>query len=119
MNGLRVKCPYCGALADHVRNQWGVKYECVPCDARVGCHKGTDIPLGSLANAELRAARIEAHTALDRLWRTAKNKRKAREAAYAFLGNEMGLRAEQCHIGKFNLAQCADVVRIANAIRVR
>lgn len=70
-------CPYCGQesmqgtgvdVYPHRPDlQHLVFYSCAPCQARVGCHPGTTRPLGNLANAELRAARIEAHTQFDKL----------------------------------------------------
>lgn len=36
-------------------------YQCQNCNARVGCHKGTNRPLGNVANEMLRLKRIETH----------------------------------------------------------
>lgn len=105
---MRVVCPYCGAAADKVSSQWGTKYECLPCDARVGCHRGTDKPLGTLANAPLRDARMRAHAAFDTLWRSCGIPRRE---AYAWLGGLMQLKRDACHIGLFTMEQCERVVQ--------
>ena len=88
-------------------------YVCWICDAYVGCHPGSDKPLGSLANAELRAARVKTHTLhFDPLW---KNQRlfgygDARRKAYEWLAGKLGIRVEDCHIGQFDLETCNKVM---------
>src|SRR5580700_2416837 len=71
-----VICPYCEQPAKLVDSaeiyggrSYGWAYLCSPCRAYVGCHDGTKRPLGRLANADLRAAKIRAHDAFDKLWR--------------------------------------------------
>lgn len=125
-------CPYCKNTASLVGGQ--VIYprrpdlaskkfwQCAPCDAYVGCHAdgawlytaegkvvsdGT-LPLGRLADAELRAAKQRAHAAFDPLW---KEEGIPRKAAYAWLAKKMGVPVEQCHIGEFDVQQCAAVER--------
>lgn len=110
--GREVRCPYCGNAAAKGSSPWGTKYECVPCDARVGCHTGTDKPLGTLANAELRAARMLAHGAFDVLWKELGMKRVK---AYAWLGRQLGVNKHRCHIAMFTVEECREVVRVCNA----
>ena len=56
----KVYCDYCGRQAEYVDSKvvygksYGMMYLCRNCMAYVGVHKGTDKPLGRLANAELR-----------------------------------------------------------------
>lgn len=112
-------CPYCGEHAElvggHVvyphrpdlRARWF--WLCRPCGAYVGCHKGTISPLGRLANAELRAAKIVAHAAFDRLWNGTNLRRKD---AYRMLAHRMGIPAEECHIGMFDAEQCRRVIDV-------
>lgn len=100
-----------------------IMYLCRPCNAWVGCHPGTDRPLGRFANAELRAAKMAAHAALDPLWRkkmrvAAIKKGKARGLAYAWLSRQLGIDPKECHIGMFDVATCRRVVEvIAEATR--
>lgn len=82
-------------------------YRCAPCDAYVGTHKGTKTPLGTPANAPLRAARSRAHAAFDPIWREGK---MSRTRAYAWLSRQLGLPPAETHIGMFSAEQCAAVV---------
>lgn len=79
------------------------------CDARVGCHKGSKSPLGTLANAELRAARVEAHAAFDPIWRS---KTVTRRQAYVWLADALSIDVDDCHIGLFDKATCERVVQL-------
>lgn len=73
-------------------------YSCLPCDAYVGCHRGTTRPLGRLANTELRIARMTAHAAFDPIW---KSRQLSRTAAYRRLAKELRIKEGECHIGQF------------------
>ena len=112
---VQVVCPYCGRNARYVDSKtiygksYGKVYFCKRCDAYVGVHRGTDKPLGRLANKELRYWKVKAHEAFDPLW---KSKRKTRSEAYAWLALQMDLCAEDCHIGMFDVEQCKKVVEI-------
>lgn len=113
-----VRCNYCGQQAEFVngkhlypncRPAWSKEFWlCRPCDARVGCHRGTRNPLGSLANAELRALRKEAHKYFDTVWKGGK---LTRGQAYKGLARLMGMTPEEAHIGKFSRQQCLQVIR--------
>lgn len=120
-------CPYCNGTAVLVtgadiyphRPDLADKkiWACTPCDAYVGCHPpakapgggmgdGT-VPLGRLANAELRSLKQRAHAAFDPLW---KSKAMSRRKAYAWLASAMEIPATKAHIGMFDEAQCRAVV---------
>lgn len=88
-------------------------YVCTPCDARVGCHPGTNNVLGRLANAELRGAKQAAHAALDPLWRSGQFKRKD---AYYRLSKALGIAFADCHIGMFDVETCRRVVAVVPSI---
>ena len=114
-------CPYCGKMSNQVSGRViyphrpylysKVFYQCAPCDAYVGCHPGTDKAMGRLANAELRAAKLNAHAAFDPLWRTGK---RTRRAAYVWLSKKLGMRPEECHIGMFDVEMCKRVIATCN-----
>jgi hypothetical protein len=114
---VNVVCDYCGQPAALVegsevhphRPDLDDKqfYKCEPCQAWVGCHPGTTRPLGRLADAELRAAKSAAHAAFDPLW---KSRRMTRSSAYAWLAGRLGISAQLCHIGMFDVAMCRWVV---------
>jgi hypothetical protein len=67
-----------------------------------------------MANGTLRAARHEAHLAFDALWKSA---HMSRTHAYHWLAEKMGIAIAACHIGKFNLKQCDEVVEIMRDYR--
>lgn len=117
-----VICPYCGSQAAYVDSKviygrsYGMIYLCRPCNAYVGVHKGTDQPLGRLANAELRIWKRAAHSAFDPLWKYGRF-RGYRNVAYQWLAGKMGLRAESTHIGMFDVDECKEVIRICKVER--
>lgn len=84
-------------------------YLCAPCGAYVGTHKASGKPLGTLANNELRMARSRAHRAFDPLWQDGSMKRTE---AYAWLANRLYIETKDCHIARFDLETCENVVRI-------
>ena len=108
-------CDYCGQPALYTDSavvygrSYGMIYYCPPCHAWVGVHRGTDKPLGRLANAELRDWKKKAHAAFDPLWQGGRMKRNA---AYAWLAQKLGIPEKQAHIGMFDVWQCQQVVRI-------
>lgn len=110
------ECPHCADRVELVDNaeiygrsfgEWPWAYLCRGCRAYVGLHPFTDIPLGTLATAEIRAARKRAKAAFNPLW---KSGRMTRSEAYRWLGAQLGLDEAHTHIGWFDVAQCAAVV---------
>ena len=85
----KVYCDYCGRQAEYVDSKviygksYGMMYLCRNCMAYVGVHKGTDKPLGRLANAELRYWKKRAHAVFDPLWQRGRF-RGHRNAAYGW-----------------------------------
>lgn len=129
----KVECPYCGGQAMLVNGSYIYPrradlhnkqfWNCDPCKAYVGCHekryshyfaKGT-MPLGRLANAELRSAKSAAHALFDPMWRKGN---MTRGEAYAWLADKMGLPMEECHIGMFDVDKCKQVFAIVRAKNV-
>jgi zinc-finger-containing domain len=120
-----VRCPYCeqkiqlvtGDTIYPLRPDLHRKlfWQCRPCDAYVGCHesgKGTT-PMGSLANAELRKARMEAHAAFDPLWKTQQFESRGR--AYSWLSSQLGIHRKKCHISWLSLEDCRRVPALVAA----
>lgn len=115
----QVVCPYCDQPAKqvtgekvypHRRDLWSKRfYLCEPCQAWVGCY-GSGKPLGRLANAELRRAKMSAHNAFDGLW---KYRGMSRSEAYRWLAEKLGIEQEQCHIGMFDVDQCRRVAAVS------
>lgn len=116
-----VQCDYCGELAELVTGKRIYPhrkdlydryfYLCKPCDAYVGTHKNTTIPLGRLANSELRLAKMFAHRSFDPLWKTGQMNRSK---AYRWLARQLDIDASECHIGMFTIAQCRKVAELCD-----
>ena len=117
-----MKCPYCGAkvlLKDasfiyhtNESKKWGKIWVCSKfpkCNAYVGCHKGTEIPLGRLANEKLRTLKAEAHRQFDPIWKSGLMSRKD---AYRWLANMLHISLEDCHIGMFDVKMCQRVIQL-------
>lgn len=118
MSELIINCQYCERPAElvtgdvlyphrpdlHERFFW----RCEDCGAYVGTHVNSPehSPLGTLANAHLRAMRREVHEMFDPLWKN-KSYKINRHDAYQFLATAMGIPMDECHIGMFDLEQCA------------
>lgn len=113
----KVHCDYCGRQAEYVDSKviygkgYGMVCLCRNCMAYVGVHKGTDKPLGRLANAELRYWKKAARAVFDPMWKYGRF-RHHRNAAYGWLAQKMGLPIEQAHIGMFDVAQCKKAIEI-------
>lgn len=111
---------YKGAFSNKFKDAWlWVCARYPKCDAYVGCHPGTQDPLGRLADRELRKAKVAAHAAFDRLWRAkieiAKTPRKvARTDGYKWLAKKLGVPLDSCHIGMFDVRTCNKVVEICS-----
>lgn len=118
----KVICDYCRCQAELVDSSevygtsYGDIYLCRNCGAYVGVHKGTDRPLGRLANAELRYWKKSAHAAFDPIWEYGRFKGQ-RKKAYSWLAGEMGLPVDKTHIGMFDVDQCKKVIQICRAER--
>ena len=113
-------CPYCGAptqLVDDAEiygKSYGTKcYICKPCEAWVGCHKGTTQALGRIANRELRELKRQAHEAFDPIW---KEGHLPRSGAYEVLSVAFGLPIEQTHIGMFDEDLCRKVISLSGVL---
>jgi zinc-finger-containing domain len=112
-----VICPYCNAPARLVTGEviYPHRFDlfakrfwsCGPCNAYVGTHAKSGEPLGTLANAETRSARMKAHAAFDPLW---KSGAMTRTKAYQWLSKATGIPKATCHISMMNPDQCRKVV---------
>ena len=120
---MSVLCPYCrndAELVDSLDNRGNVKgkkWVCEPCGASVGVHKNskTFVPLGTLANAELRHWRVLAHRSFDPIWMHCErinkcSRLKARSDGYRWLSESLSIPIDRCHIGKLTLDECMLVV---------
>ncbi len=118
LSASSLTCPVCGnpAVLKDSRVVYGRYYGYLwtcknypECNTYVGCHRGTTNPLGTLANPNLRRARMRAHRVFDAVWKSGKLTRKQ---AYALLREKMCLTEQEAHIAKFTLAQCYTVYQL-------
>lgn len=108
----KVKCPYCGKDAEYIDSKdyysngvsYGMMYICWGCDARVGVHRNTDKPKGTLAKRELLKLRIECHRLFDPLW---KSKKMTRSEAYKYLEENTSVK----HIGETTIEEANRVIK--------
>lgn len=121
---ITLNCPYCGGKATlkdssliYRGTSHGNVYLCEnhndTCDAYVAVHKGDNLPLGTLANTQTRAARQKVHSIIDKLW---KEYGFARSDVYKQLASYLGLKPTQCHIGHFDELQCASAISFTKQI---
>jgi len=112
-------CQHCNAAVKLVNNseiyggrefgEWPWAYRCTGCGAYVGLHPFTAIPLGTLANSEMRNARKTLKEAFNPLWQHGS---MTRSEAYAWLAQQMGISEGECHIGWFDVKQCTKALAI-------
>ena len=114
MKLIHQRCPYCGApvvyrSADGIykENSNGVMlYVCSNyprCDAYVRVHAGTRIPVGTLANQELRSLRRTAHKYFDQLYQCGI---MSKEDAYRWLAELVCAPLAEAHIGYMGEYYC-------------
>lgn len=118
-----MNCNYCGNSAvlatgktiyPHIPNLAHLKFWlCSPCGAYVGCHRGTEEPMGLLANGETRKWRQKAHAAFDPIW---KRGGISRVIAYSRLAELMGLTKDECHIGRFGVSDCQRLIEVVKRL---
>lgn len=116
---IPTKCRYCGSPVVLTSNSEiygreygnGKCYLCRNCKAFVGVHTGTIIPLGTLANSELRKARNKAHSEFDKLWKCS-TKIMTRYNAYNWLSQKLNLNLKDTHIALFEKEQCEQVIKL-------
>lgn len=113
-----ISCNCCGSPRVHLQKRalmgmrvthaWDLVWHCLDCLALVGCHEGTDIPLGLMADTQTREARFQAHKTFDRLWRGGG---MSRRDAYIWMSQKLMIPLEAAHIGMLSLDQCEQLVK--------
>lgn len=121
-----IRCPYCGSQAtlhpaDYVYGKSAIPgnllYVCdryPACDAYVGAHQKTKLPMGSLANGDLRHKRIEAHRSFNWLWTSGL---MTKSQAYRWMQAKLGLSDSQAHIAKFSAYMCDQLICICRDVQ--
>lgn len=125
MKRTTIKCPYCGAYAQlrpatalgKVSSAYSGKrfYVCSRypfCDAYVEAHRASGLPMGTLADKQLRRKRRDAHVALERLWEQGC---MTKAEAYRWMQTQLGVPEQDAHIAKFSEYRCDQVIRMCEA----
>lgn len=118
LNWSAMRCPYCGSSvvyrsADGIyrSNAKGTMlYVCSnypECDAYVRVHAGTNIPVGSMANHELRTLRRTAHHYFDQLYESGY---MSKQDAYQWLADLIMAPLSEAHIGYLGEYYCKQVI---------
>lgn len=118
-------CPYCQEDAELIdsgriyKKSHGMVWICQPCQAWVGVISvsKSNRPKGTLAKAELRQLRVQAHAAFDPFWkarleRIGGSKSKSRKHYYNELAVELAIDHDVCHIGMFDEDRCRAVMAV-------
>ena len=77
----------------------------------MGAHKKTKLPMGTLANGDLRNKRIQAHKAFDWMW---KSGLMTKWQAYKWMQGKLDLSDEQAHIAMFSEYMCDRLIAECN-----
>lgn len=111
------QCPFCeGEVALDSNDviyrgkrygDWPYVYHCAgECDAYVGLHPNTDVPLGYIADRATRDARKEAKE-LFFAWQDLMGYgKKERSKSYQILAEAMGIEIAVCHFAMFDVDMC-------------
>jgi hypothetical protein len=121
-------CDYCGAPATLARtgdeaypyrDDHGPLWICVPCQAWIGtfARSTRNVPLGRLANAQLRDLKVQLHAALEplvqaKVRRDGCNVFEARSKGMKWLAQAIGVDAEKCSIHTLDAEQCERAIAI-------
>lgn len=100
----RMRCPYCG------NSKGTMLYVCTrypECDSYVRVHAGTNIPVGSMANHELRTLRRIAHHYFDQLYESGY---MSKQDAYQWLADLIMAPLSEAHIGHLGEYYCKQVI---------
>ena len=126
-NAGDIRCPYCGShaifkSADGIykdNSRGTMLYVCAhypQCDAYVRAHAGTRIPVGSMANHELRQLRKTAHDCFDKLYKTGI---MTKQEAYQWLADIICAPLSQAHIGYLGEYYCKVVIERSKQLLAR
>ncbi|WP_258087493.1 DUF3268 family zinc-finger domain-containing protein, partial [Xenorhabdus bovienii] len=109
-----VKIAHHTEVFGEIRGHWPWLYICWSCDARVGMHPDTNIPLGTLADMPTRRARQSGKEKFEQM-RTFRN--WERTDAYRWLAWQLGISFNRCHFGWFDTDMCNKAANICREFK--
>ncbi|MDE1484376.1 zinc-finger-containing protein [Xenorhabdus bovienii] len=95
-------------------DKWPWFYVCWSCDARVGMHPDTNIPLGYLADEPTRRARRDGKEEFEEM---RKRGNFERTEAYRWLAWRLGISFRKCHFGWFDTDMCNKAANICRGFK--
>lgn len=95
--------------------EWPYVYRCPQCQAYVGLHPDTDLPLGTMADRDTREARKVAKTAFLKV--SAKRFHRDRGTSYAWLAAALEIDPRTCHFAMFTAELCRRVEIVCQEVR--
>lgn len=94
---------------------WPYAYFCKDCKSYVGLHKATDLPLGTLADAQTRRLRKKVKEAFMVLQRV--KFAGDRDKAYAWLSIHLLLDPRYCHVSMMSSTLCEEALAVIDKER--
>ena len=123
------KCPHCGNEVEIIENSaiygrsygdWPWSYHCSYCDAYVGMHPFTNLPLGTLATRELRELRKQVKKVFNPIWENIwEEKHMSRSLAYSWLADKLGIPKSKCHVGWFDVETCKRAIEVCKTFKAK
>lgn len=107
-----VACGECSATMELRRGKYGLYLRCIrfpECTCVHSVNQQTGEPMGIPADAETRAARTDAHDALDRVIEM-----MGKRNAYRWLSMVLQIAPAETHISRFDVAMCRRVIGAVN-----
>lgn len=91
---------------------WPYLYHCSNCKAYVGLHPDTDLPLGTMADADTRNMRRAAKGLFLKI--NEKHFKRKRDKSYGWLAEKMGIDRSVCHFAMFDYDQAFQALEVCN-----
>ena len=120
----KIYCPQCGGTAilrsaaeiyadPRRKDRMYVCSNYPQCRCYVSTYPGTNIPMGTLADGDLRQLRIQAHHKFDQVW---KSGIMTRDNAYRWMADSFGIPMQEAHIAMFGAYRCKELIRQCNQV---
>ena len=104
-------CHRCRTFTEYKANK--SIWVCPECGDRVGCHEGTDIAFGSVANPVTAKLRVKLHAKIDSIWRGGV---LTRTEVYEQMSSLLGVHKCYTHVAMLGYNQCMLVKKWATAV---
>jgi hypothetical protein len=106
-------CPYCGKGTKLIRGGISYTWQCVPCEALITCHKGSDLAMGWVAKVDVRKLRRLAHIAISEYQ---ERRCKSTKEVYYLLSKCLDIHPDLCHFGMFGPEVCKKAIDLVTGL---